>query len=247
MRGGFWLGSRVPSDARKDGDPVTGDWAASGGDPGLIEMGRVIVSDLRHLQEGWDGGRVDDDRLRRDSGILRRLLIDNGGGLLRTYRRRAGLKGEIKVEAQDLGRQLVGTDRKHLRFAAAGGGTHAGMTVAAVSVHSVAMSADEVRAQYERGMPTSVFGLSKFLDSPCLILDGRSINRRDLIKYVTNRLGGVHFDENRDPVTERAFLALDRIMGTISIAEKNVVYFELLSVGQAILGSAQVTEMLSGP
>jgi hypothetical protein len=93
------------------------------------ELGLQIRSDLVYLQEAWNQTEIDDDFLPRDSGILRRLLIDGGGGILRTYRRELGHRGDLKVMAVDLKAQLQGLDRSQVQFATAGGATHKGMTV----------------------------------------------------------------------------------------------------------------------
>ena len=47
------------------------------------------------------------------------------------------------------------------------------------------------------------------------MLDGRSVSRRNVIQYVANRVGGVHFDDTRDrlrPEVEAQFVAMDRAM-----------------------------------
>ena len=57
--------------------------------------------------------------------------------------------------------------------------------------------------------PERELSLKKFLDSACIAARGTKISRRTLIKYVANKLGGVHFDPQRDlnKVEEQQFLS----------------------------------------
>lgn len=117
------------------------------------ELGRQIRSDLAYLQESWNQAEIDDDFLRRDSGILRRLLIDGGGGILRTYRRQLGHCGDLKVTALDLKAQLEGLDRSQVKFATAGGASHNGLTVAGAFIGGSGTINDaQVKAWFERGV-----------------------------------------------------------------------------------------------
>lgn len=211
------------------------------------ELGRQIKSDLRYLQSTWNQAEIDDDFLRRDSVILRRLVIDGGGGILRTYRKQLGHKGDVKVEAVDLKAHLEGLERGRVALASAGGASHHGMTVSGAFEYRAVLTDDQIKARYERGLPTRRMGLTKFLDSTCLVVGGKSVSRRNVIQYIANRVGGVHFDETRDrlkPEVEAHFVAMDEAMDTFSLADKRCVYFELLAIGQAVVASPDVAEML---
>ena len=122
------------------------------------EIGRQIRSDLKYLQSTWNQREVDDDFLRRDSVILRRLAVDGGGGILRTYRKELGHKGDIKVEAVDLKRQLEGLDRSLIEFASAGGASHHGLMVAGTLQSRGAVTDEQMRAQYQRGLQRREMG-----------------------------------------------------------------------------------------
>jgi hypothetical protein len=211
------------------------------------EMGRQIGSDLKYLQSTWNQEEVDDDFLRRDSVILRRLGVDGGGGILRTYRKELGHKGDIKVEAVDLKRQLEGLDRSLVEFASAGGASHHGAMVAGALKYRAVFTDEQIRARYQRGLQMRKMGLTRFLNGTCLVLNGRSVSRRNVIQYVANRVGGVHFDVTRDrlgPEVEAQFVAMDRAMETFNVADKRCVYFELLAIGQILVASPDVAELL---
>ncbi|QNN54599.1 hypothetical protein [Nocardioides mesophilus] len=214
------------------------------------ELGRLVVSDLRYLQRQWSSvDRLEEDNLRRDSATLRRLLIDNGNGLLTNYWKSLGHKGQIKVTTVDMRAYLEGVDLKALQFAGAGGARNGGAQVSATLVSSKVLTEEEIRNRYERatdGPPTRTSTLSTFLDSTGIRVAGVAVSRRNIIQFVGNRLGGVHFDETRGHAKAHVaeqFAALDSAV-EMKVADLNAIYFELLSIGQSVLDSEQVQELM---
>jgi hypothetical protein len=97
----------------------------------------------------------------------------------------------------------------------------------------------------ERAMP-----VAPYLDGTCMVFEGVSISRRNVIEYVANRVGGVHFDPSRDGsrvAVEAQFKALDQARSQVELASMDGVYFELLSIGQALLASPEVAELREDP
>jgi hypothetical protein len=75
------------------------------------------------------------------------------------------------------------------------------------------------------------------------IISRLKINREEVIKYITNKRGGAHFDSSRNISTgdsEKKYSLLDNIHMSTSIADKNAVYYELLSIGQRLIASHDV-------
>jgi hypothetical protein len=68
------------------------------------------------------------------------------------------------------------------------------------------------------------------------------VRRRDVIKYVANKLGRTHFDPSRKK-DEQAFRILDAAMNSSVIVDKRLVYFELLSIGQAVAQSSDADKL----
>ncbi len=201
-------------------------------------LARVVMSDLRYLGTGWHAPDIDEDVLRRDSAILRRLLIDNGG-MLQRLRRQLGLRGEPRVTAIDV-TELKG----RVDLAVAGGGS-----VGEWEFRSIMAWEDPNAPSVDFPEPTELV-LSRFLDSACVLLDDTLVRRRHLIKYVANKLGGVHFDTTRNPGRGTnqqevlGFAALDEVREQFSVRQLPSVYFELLSIGQALLQSPGVQELI---
>lgn len=212
------------------------------------ELEKQIRSDLSYLRASWTKKEfLDDDVLRRDSVILRRFLVDGGAGLLPGYRRRLGRKGPIEVRAIDLKPALEGLDRQQIDFASAGGAEHNGTVVHSAFVCRAVLTPEQIKARYERGETYRNMSITRYLDSSCLVVRGVSVSRRNIVQYIANRRGGVHFDPTRDrlaPQGEDQFKALDQAMVEWSLADKNTVYFELLSIGQGLVASPQVAEFL---
>jgi len=66
----------------------------------VSDLGQSVRSDLEYLAKNWTRS-LDEATVRRDSAVLRRLLLD-GGGTLRRYRQELRLKGEPKIRAINL-------------------------------------------------------------------------------------------------------------------------------------------------
>jgi hypothetical protein len=212
----------------------------------LSELKAVVLNDLRYLATTWTVKEIDDNFLRRDSVTLRRLLIDDGGGLLRKARKEMGLRGDPRLSAIDLIEEIEGLDPRLIVLASAGGATHRGMAVAGALLYEGAMSPEQIKRQAARGMQVRDLPLSRYLDSPCLLTRGVRIPRRELIRYIANKKGGGHYDEKRDRKGDpRSFGALDSLIGAAQLAGKDAVYFELLSIGQALIKSPQIATMLA--
>jgi hypothetical protein len=84
---------------------------------------------------------------------------------------------------------------------------------------------------------------------------GKRFSRAQVVKYVANKLGGAHFDTRRGHRKEDPdFILLDKVTPTVHLLDKPAIYFELLSIGQAVAGShdlydlsTTLDEILAGP
>ena len=86
--------------------------------------------------------------------------------------------------------------------------------------------------------------LSQFTAAPCLIDGGVPVSRRTLIKYVANKIGGAHLDSKRDDTEGPLFRILDRLRAERVQADKPVIYFELLAIGQALAASPDMLKLI---
>ena len=97
------------------------------------------------------------------------------------------------------------------------------------------------------GPPEQTWALARYLREPCAVVDGKAISRQHLIQYISNKLGGIHWDPSRqeNKTKESAFVALDSLASRANLAGKNPVYFELLAIGQCLVKSPQVAALLA--
>jgi len=98
-----------------------------------------------------------------------------------------------------------------------------------------AMTPEQLQQLGGLGDSHEELGLRAFIESPCMVILGALVPRRVLIKYVCNKLGGAHFDTKRDYTPEGTlFRRLDYVGDKITLVDKRIVYFELLSIGQTL-------------
>jgi hypothetical protein len=202
----------------------------------------TIAADLAYLDHEWTGD-VDDETIRRNSNVLRMLLIDGWYG--RAWRA-AGKPREPAVSAIDLRDVFPDEDISEVEYAQAGGGTSFGISSATVTIHTRAMGPDEIRARYERVRPALEQGLrpyerwyklTEYLDSPSLLVHGRFVSRRTVVKYLANRLGGTHLGDSGHKDAD-ALDFLEKACEPYSVSGRPAVHFEVLSIGQDIGKSA---------
>src|SRR5581483_5614044 len=189
----------------------------------------VVVSDLIFLHEEWDE-EVDDHSLRRSSTVLRRLLVDNE--LQRAWKA-AGFEREPVIEASTLQYLVDTAPLDKVAFAAAGGAKYKGAELRGAIMRNYAMTQEQIQKENAQGVPSATFGLRAFIEAPSVIVKGKVIARRVVIKFISNKLGGAHHDAKRGKTDEELLFAKLDSMQQIRLLDKPAVYFELLSAGQA--------------
>jgi len=186
---------------------------------------------------------IDDESLRRNSLVLRRLLVEQD--LLKAWRK-VGFGDEPMIEAPTLKEHLKTCPLQDVRFATAGGASYRGIQIAALFLRRRAATPEQIRRGSALG--PYVFKLHRFqefIESPCMIAKGTAVTRRDLIRYVANKLGGAHTDKRRDTARplDAIFKLLDEIFQTTQVAGKNAIYYELLSIGQSMIRSEDINRL----
>jgi hypothetical protein len=119
---------------------------------------------------------------------------------------------------------------------------HLGLILVAIPPEAVAnRDRDQVVAQHVRPGRRHVRALpvAQFLASPFALITGVEVSRRDVIKYVANKLGGVHFDPSRRPQDAKLHLLDQRLAALMVHGTQpfNVIYVELLSIIQFVAES----------
>lgn len=212
-----------------------------------LELARIVSEDIDFLTREWNQD-IDDASLRRASPILRSLLVE---GTLGKVAHECGKS--LKVMAPAINRTLTETELKEKVYFQAGGARYKGLKVQAMSIVNRALSEKEIKANYER--EKQVIGrsypvkLGAFLRQPSFVVDGVLIYRDEVIKYVSNKLGGAHYDNTRNTGTkgeanlENKYTLLDKVRNGTCVADKNAIYYELLSIGQRVVNSRDVRHL----
>jgi hypothetical protein len=206
---------------------------------------QVVRQDLVYLRDEWDQD-IGDDSLRRSSNVLRNLLVEDQFG---KGWRSLGFEKQPVIKAPDLLSIIEELNQTKIMLAQAGGALHHGMKVMGMVQGKYVLSPEQIRRRAKRGPFTleKDYYLSEYLNSPCLVLNGEFVKRRHVIQYVANKLGGVHLDFKRDSSNdlERKFIILDSIPSNIEIAEKKIIYLELLSIGQCVAHAADTEKFIA--
>ncbi len=210
-----------------------------------LELTRLVAEDLDYLFKEWNQD-IDDASLRRSSPVLRALLVE---GLLGRAAHQVGR--EIRVMAPAIGRIVKEAELRECAFFQAGGAKYKGMIVQSMSMVLRAKTPAEIKASYER--QKEIIGksypvkLGVFLKQTSFVVKGVLINREEVIKYVANKLGGAHYDASRatskedgEVSLEQKYALLDEVRAGTVMADKNAVYYELLSIGQRLVNSRDI-------
>lgn len=201
----------------------------------------LALDDLALLRDTWNDD-ISTARLRADSGILRKLLVD---GVLGRAWRASGRVREPRILAPDLKGYLGEFERRKIVLAQAGGATYRGMTL---NLNMIVEGEVSPGGHYADGEdPRRPMPLTRFVDGPTLVAGGVTIKRRELIQYVANKIGGLHYDESRKG-TDTAFKALDSLPQQIvwnAAGGFDLRYYEMLAVGQLVVTSPDILDWMA--
>lgn len=192
------------------------------------QLVQVVAEDLEYIRDEWNE-EIDDPSLRRNSVVLRRLLVENG--IQRAWKR-SGFPHEPTVHASTLSDIIGSTPRDRITFASAGGARFQGAEMGGALMVNYKMPDKEIRKLDKAGPRGEDIGLRRFIESPVVVIDGKEIVRCVLIKFIANKLGGAHYDgspANRGEVS--LYRHLDRATEQIKLLGKPAVYSELLAIG----------------
>jgi hypothetical protein len=210
-----------------------------------IDLIKTVSEDLDYLSEEWTQD-IDDASLRRTSPVLRSLLIDN-----QLMKVADMLNEEIKIMAPFISKYDHYLNDQSIVFYQAGGAKYKGIEIKFLKQLNRAKLPEEIKADYER--EKSLIGqiysvkLSLFMKQISFMINGLKINREEVIKYIANKRGGAHYDGSRKTdlngskgELEKKYLLLDDVYNSKFTADKNAVYYELLSIGQRLIESNDV-------
>lgn len=208
------------------------------------ELLQTVRDDLLYLSS-LNFKRPTYSDVRIASSILRRLLYERmyiAGWTV------ANLDGEPSVIATDLSTMIEDVPTRYIHYAYAGGAStegaqHAGYFLLVIPKEEHEKEGAEATAKrmqklFKPGKRRS-FTVDDFCASPCVASGAARVSRAELIWYVANKRGGVHWDNRRgewsNPVDARNRL-LDE--DHLVVGKLPASLYETLSIAEALTSSA---------
>lgn len=212
------------------------------------DLVRVVSEDLDFLFNDWNQD-IGDASLRRSSPVLRSLLVE---GRLGNVAHHVGR--EIRIMAPAICKFITEDDVKGVDYYQSGGAKCNGMELGSATAIYRIVPAEERKVIVDRTQKylgkSYPVKLGTYLKQMSFAIGGIPINREEVIKYVANKLGGAHYDSSRTSAThqndtslEQKYLLLDSVRSRITVADKNAIYHELLSIGQRVINSRDVRHL----
>jgi len=216
-----------------------------------------VADDIEWFEKEWCTlyEPPSDAEIRRGSAALRRLLVED---YLGEAWRKFGFEKQPRVLGPDVVALTAKQSHEIRRIAAliAGGATMNGIQAAMIGLARVDNPNTGVSADAEEGFAVETFNiardargqpedndlaglinkewhLSNYLDAPGAVRRGEEIPRRDIVGYVANVGGGVHLRVTNKK-KEKVYALVEELINKVSVDTMDGVFFEILSIGQAI-------------
>lgn len=226
-----------------------------------------IADDIEWFEKEWCTlyEPPSEAEIRRGSAALRRLLVE---GWLGKAWRHWGFEKQPSLAGPDLIALLAeeGVEVRHVASLIAGGATLSGIQTAMLGLCRVDNPDTGVSADAEEGFavkqisimrdarepppPNNLLALverriplSNYLDAAGAIRTGQVISRRDIVAYFANVGGGVHLGPSKNR-KDQVHQLIEDLINKIGADTMDGVFFELLSIGQAIGRSEDLKKLV---
>lgn len=195
----------------------------------------AIAEDLEYLAQ-W-GSDISNAEIRRGTAILRRLLVEDSYGA--AWRAVGNIK-QPSLPAVDLS-LLLGNDTDQVVYALAGGAHFRGIQMACMMLNkgNKLIGGTPPPSIRDDGYPFErMFTLSEYLSSMAGVVDGRTFNRREVIKYLANVKGGVHLSAQQRKAEEKLIARLGKIEKKMMVHHTDGLLVEAVACAQSLGSSA---------
>ncbi|MBC8282169.1 MAG: hypothetical protein H8E48_15420 [Chloroflexi bacterium] len=194
-----------------------------------------LLADLNSLKENGSNS-VEPASLKIASQLVYRLLV---AGNLQRAQTSLRMPGSPQIKTCSLHQAYISDPGRNYAFALAGGAVIDGTRMAGISVLKAGINLTPPSVPKVATIP-----LATFLESPGIVINGVPVSRRALIKYVATKLDDPDFDFLLDESHEgRLQLLLDSEGARHRQDGTPLAYFELLSIGQAIITSPNIIRL----
>lgn len=141
---------------------------------------------------------------------------------------------------------MVGRKTQDVEVGLAGGAHYGGVVSAGMTVVKGANAPELPKDVDQSWFTARPWPLTDFMESAGAIVQGTVIKRREIIKYFANTEGGVHLDRSSRVRRKEEELVsrIRRLEGKIKAFGTDGLYFELLSIGQAVGKAPDVIQLV---
>ena len=205
-----------------------------------LELLKIVYEDLCYLRDEWND-RIEPAAIRITGSLLRRLLVDDK--LQKAW-------NEINSKTQPPNFRIVYVDTTAGNFTS----DEIEFILSGSAEYNEASAENIMLIKGNRKLlktPIVTVPLKKFSKATCVQIKHIKINNQELIRYVCNKLGGVHYDyERKNKAIENKFKYLDYLLkkqtwAGIDILGLDPVRFQFLSIGQIISRSSDIRKFIS--
>ncbi|WP_157092262.1 hypothetical protein [Thioalkalivibrio nitratireducens] len=203
---------------------------------------RLVAEDLGYLAE-W-GPDITDREIRHGSAVLRRLLVEDVYG---AAWRAVGWKKQPKLIAVSIDEIASPDNLSKIVYAIAAGANFRGIQMACMMMNkgSSPIGQELGPPLRENGYPGDrEFSLSAYLSSLSGVVDGKTFNRREVIKYIANVKGGVHLSAKERKAEAKLVARLGKIEKKIMVHTTDGLLVELVAIGQAVGASTDAQSFI---
>ena len=196
---------------------------------------KEVLADLNSLKETGSNS-AEPASLKSVSQLVYRLLI--AGNLQRTQTS-LRMPGSPQIKTCSLHQAYLNDSGRNYAFAFSGGAVIGGNRMAGIGIPK-----DGVNLTPPSVPKVATIPLATFLESPGIVINGVPVSRRGLIRYAATKLDDPEFDFIADESHEgRLQLLMDSEGARHRLDDTPLAYFELLSIGQAIINSPNVIRL----
>ena len=201
----------------------------------------IVADDLQYLSQ-W-GSDISDGDIRRGSAVLRRLLVED---VYCHASRAIGEEKQSKLIVIDLSSVVTPDNLSDIVFALAAGAHFRGVHMACMLLNKGTKPLGDLGPPLSKdGYPGErEFTLSEFLSSMSGSVEGRTFNRREVIKYIANVKGGVHLSPKQRKAEAKLVARLGKIERNMTVHTTDGLLVELVAIGQATGKSDNAKEFI---
>ncbi|HWR43066.1 hypothetical protein [Sporomusa sp.] len=204
---------------------------------------KSVAQDLTYLVNEWDQ-EIDDRSVNQCSAVLKRLLVENQYGKAWNV---LGINRQPKIRTYNFEELMLdGESVDTITLAIAGGAKYRGSVIRGFRVLNYAKE-KERSSDDQKKLPVNLaMSLSQYLNSVCIIIDGASVTRGELISYLADKCTCEPVDTELTAPTspDSKLRKLDLFFNSLTTGDKCGLYYELVCTGQCIAGTRDTAKLL---